>query len=136
VTNTTASFFFNLLDTQFAICSFLSPDTRFPDSINGEINDCSLRNLRCQSSSFHYTDALELTVFWVKKIDSGLATLPMRRGLRSLAARISSTPLAAAGVPLRGPHPRGLESRWRYSRCIRSAAACIGKVSGGLGNLS
>ncbi len=54
----------------------------------------------------------------------------MRRGLRSLAARISSTPLAAAGVPLRGPHSRGLESRWRYPRCIRSAAACIGKVSG------
>jgi hypothetical protein len=49
----------------------------------------------------------------------------MLRGLRSLAASISSTPLAAAGVPLRVPHPRGLESRWRYPRCIRSAAACI-----------
>jgi hypothetical protein len=54
----------------------------------------------------------------------------MLRGLRSLAASISSTPLAAAGLPLQGIHPRGLESRWRYPRCIRSAAACIGKVSG------
>jgi hypothetical protein len=46
--------------------------------------------------------------------------LPIQRGLRSLTARISRTPLAAAGVPLRGTH----------SRFIRSAAACIGKVSG------
>jgi hypothetical protein len=53
----------------------------------------------------------------------------MLHGLRSLAASTSSTPLAAAVVPLRGPHPHGLESRWRYPLCIRSAAACIVKVS-------
>ncbi len=66
---------------------------------------------------------LQPTVFGAKKIQSSLATLLMQRGLCSLAARISRTPLVSTGVPLRGPHSRGLESRWRYSRFIRSTAA-------------
>jgi hypothetical protein len=55
---------------------------------------------------------------------AALAPLFSRENLQALLSRPRE-------CPCRGPHSRGLESRWRYPRCIRSAAACIGKVSCG-----